>query len=182
MPRTIWAGAATLLLATAIWFVVHRSLPVANNPAASTAAVTHPDTTVSVPTVLPAGQSVGSGSGENVAAPEQPPHAATTVAAGTPVAATLKTKTDFARCRNLDACYDAIRRRPSDPALLSALGDALLRANRPADALRTYQRLATLAPNTPGIAAKITATEAKISAKGAPGKASAHTASQTQSH
>jgi septal ring factor EnvC (AmiA/AmiB activator) len=178
VPRTVWAGAATLLLATAIWFVVHRSSPVADNPAASTAAVTQPDTTVPVPTVLPAGQAAGSGSGENAAAPEQPPHAATAVAARKPGAA----KTDSPRCRNLDACYDAIRRRPSDPALLSALGDALLRANRPADALRTYQRLAILAPNMPGVAAKITATEAKISAKRATGKASAHTASQTQSH
>jgi len=108
----------------------------------------------------------------------------TTAAAGKPAAATLRPKTDIARCRaggNLDACYDAIRRRPSDPALLSALGDAQLRANRPADALRTYQRLATLVPNTPGIAEKIARTEAKISAKGGPGKASTHAALQTQS-
>jgi len=83
--------------------------------------------------------------------------------------------TDFERCRagsNLDACYDAIRWRPSDPSLLLSLGDALLRANRPADALRTYQRVATLAPNTPGVAAKISAIEAKLSAKRSPGNAS----------
>jgi hypothetical protein len=184
-PRTVWVGAATLLLATAVWFVVHRSSPEPRSSAAPTAAVTQTDTTIPVPTAPPAGQSVATGARENAAAPEQPPHAATTAAARKPVAATLNLKTDFARCRagrGLDACYDAIRRRPSDPALLSALGDALLRANRPADALRTYQRLAILAPSTPGIASKITATEAKISAKGAPGKASAHAAPRTQSH
>ncbi|HEX3395612.1 MAG TPA: hypothetical protein VHS76_02855 [Steroidobacteraceae bacterium] len=75
---------------------------------------------------------------------------------------------DFERCSaqaNLDACYDAIRYRPSDPSLLSALGDALARANRPTDALRTYKRVAALAPNLSGIDAKINAIEAKISAK-----------------
>ena len=73
------------------------------------------------------------------------------------------------RCRAVDACYDAIRRNPSDPSLLSALGDALLRANRPVDALRTYQRVASLAPSTPGIAAKISTVQAKLSAKRTPG-------------
>ena len=100
------------------------------------------------------------------------------------------------RCRAVDACYDAIRRNPSDPSLLSALGDALLRANRPVDALRTYQRVATLAPNTPGVAAKISAIEAKLSAKrptvspstrtvvadAASGKRYSNTAPETQSH
>jgi Flp pilus assembly protein TadD len=86
--------------------------------------------------------------------------AATTPAAGKP---------DSDRCRAVDACYDAIRRNPSDPSLLSALGDALLRANRPVDALRTYQRVASLAPSTPGIAAKISAVQAKLSAKRTPG-------------
>ena len=71
---------------------------------------------------------------------------------------------------NIDACYDAVRWRPSDPSLLSALGDALLRANRPADALRTYQRVASLAPNMPGVVAKISAIEAKLSAKHASGR------------
>jgi hypothetical protein len=35
------------------------------------------------------------------------------------------------------------------------MGDALMRARRPADALRVYQRAAALAPHTPGIDAKI---------------------------
>ena len=94
--------------------------------------------------------------------------AATTPAAGKPDSAE--------RCHAVDACYDAIRRSPSDPSLLSALGDALLRANRPADALRTYQRVAALAPNTPGVAAKIRAVEEKLSAKRPAATASTRTA------
>jgi predicted Zn-dependent protease len=92
-------------------------------------------------------------------------------------APSLAANADFDRCRSgsVDACYDAIRRSPSDPSLLSALGDALLRANRPADALRTYQRVATLAPNTPGVASKISAVEAKLSAKRPSGNASTRT-------
>jgi Flp pilus assembly protein TadD len=68
----------------------------------------------------------------------------------------------FERCRahaDIDACYDALRRSPSDTVLLGALGDALARANRPADALRTYRRAATLAPSDRSITAKISAIE-----------------------
>ena len=105
--------------------------------------------------------------------------------------------TDSERCHtgSIDACYDAIRWRPSDPSLLLSLGDAQLRANRTKDALRTYQRLATLAPNTPGIGAKISAIEAKLSATRAPanpplrtasadaaGKRYSNAAPETQSH
>ena len=182
IPRTAWAGAAALLLGTAFWLVTHRSSPVAGTPASVTAAATAPDAAAPVPAAEPADP--GSAAGENSVALEQPPHDVTTDVAAKPVAAPGP-KSDIARCRtgrDLDACYDAIRRRPSDPALLSSLGDALTRANRPADALRTYQRVATLAPNTPGLAAKINAAEVKISAKGMPRKASAHAAPQTQSH
>jgi predicted Zn-dependent protease len=94
-------------------------------------------------------------------------------------APSLAANTDFDRCRagSIDACYDAIRWKPTDPALLSALGDAQLRANRPADALRTYQRVATLAPNTPGVVEKISAIEAKLSAKRRPGNSPQRAAS-----
>ncbi len=71
---------------------------------------------------------------------------------------------DSARCRrnaDVDACYDALRRRPDDAALLAALGDALMRAQRPADALRNYRRAAALVPNLRGIAAKISAAESR---------------------
>jgi predicted Zn-dependent protease len=104
---------------------------------------------------------------ENVPAIEAPPQGAATPAAEKSVPMAVKLNTDFRRCRagGIDACYDAIRYRPSDPSLISALGDALLRANRPADALRAYQRVAILAPNMPGVVAKISALETKLSAK-----------------
>jgi predicted Zn-dependent protease len=101
-------------------------------------------------------------------------------AAGRPPAATLKR--DFDNCRahaNLDACYDAVRWNPSDPALLVALGDALAAANRPADALRTYKRAAALAPGMRGLNAKISAIETKLSkhAGNTPPRAAPHSAS-----
>lgn len=77
-------------------------------------------------------------------------------------------KRDTALCvkqADIDACYDALRWQPSDPALLVGLGDALLRANRPGDALRNYRRAAEIAPATRGLAAKISATDAKLHAK-----------------
>ena len=90
---------------------------------------------------------------------------------------TTAIKRDFDSCRvhaNIDACYDALRWKPSDPALLVALGDAQLRAQRAADAVRAYKRAAEIAPNTPGLAAKISAIEAKLSAKRPAGNGSAH--------
>jgi cytochrome c-type biogenesis protein CcmH/NrfG len=86
-------------------------------------------------------------------------------------------KRDFDACRvhaNIDACYDALRWKPSDPALLVALGDAQLRAQRSADAIRAYKRAAEIAPDMPGLAAKISATEAKSSSKHAAGNGPAH--------
>ena len=85
-------------------------------------------------------------------------------------------KRDFESCRahaNIDACYDALRWKPSDPELLVALGDAQLRAQRAADAIRAYKRAAEIAPNMPGLAAKISAIEAKASAKHAAGNGAA---------
>jgi chromosome segregation ATPase len=166
-PRQIWIGTAIVLLATVIWFAAHRPSPMPSSPAASSAAMIQPATTA------PATESVEpeSVSTENVSAIEAPSHGAATPVARKPVTAGVKPNTDFQRCRagGIDACYNAIRYRPSDPSLLSALGDALLRANRPADALRAYQRVAILAPNMPGVAAKIGALEAKLSAKRASG-------------
>jgi Flp pilus assembly protein TadD len=117
--------------------------------------------------------------------------------AGSAAAATLER--DTARCRahaDLNACYDAIRWNPGDPALLVALADALVRAQRLADAIRNYRRAVELAPNMPGVAAKISAAEAKLLPKRAPanrpadrasinaaaGKRYSNTAPETQSH
>ena len=96
-------------------------------------------------------------------------------AADNPQATTIKR--NFEACRvhaNIDACYDALRWNPSDPALLIALGDAQLRAQRAADAIRAYKRAAEIAPSTPGLAAKISAIEAKLSARHAAGNRPAH--------
>jgi hypothetical protein len=179
-PRPIWIGAAVVLLAAVIWFAAHRP--------SSSAAMLQPVTTP-LATESAEPESVST---EKDSAVEAPPHAAATPAAGGPVTAGVKLNTNFRRCRagGLDACYDAIRYRPSDPPLLSALGDALLRANRSADALRAYQRVAILAPDMPGIGGKISALEAKLSAKQAAGGRSTHATDimlnahvpQTQSH
>jgi cytochrome c-type biogenesis protein CcmH/NrfG len=48
-----------------------------------------------------------------------------------------------------------LRWNPSDASLLAAMGDALMRERRSADALRAYQRAAALAPDTPGLQKKI---------------------------
>jgi cytochrome c-type biogenesis protein CcmH/NrfG len=97
-------------------------------------------------------------------------------------------KRDTALCRahaDLDACYDAIRWNPGDPTLLVALGNALLVAQRPADALRNYQRAAALAPNTPGIAAKIKLAQVRMTSRRPtppPPKRYSNAALETQSH
>ncbi len=107
-------------------------------------------------------------------------------------------KSDSARClvrAVLDACYDAVRWSPRDPALLVGLADALVRAKRPADAIRYYRRAAALAPNTSGVAAKISAAESTVHSRraagnlpvdravnGAPGKRYSNAAPETQSH
>jgi cytochrome c-type biogenesis protein CcmH/NrfG len=115
--------------------------------------------------------------------------AASPAPAANPAAAT-GLNAGFERCRaraDIDACYDALRRNPSDPALLGALGDALARVNRPADALRTYRRALALSPSDRSIAAKISALEAKASAKPAPVRAAndkrfSNAAPESQSH
>jgi cytochrome c-type biogenesis protein CcmH/NrfG len=77
-------------------------------------------------------------------------------------------KRDSAGCSvhaDIDACYDALRWNPGDPALLIALGDALMLGRRPADAIRNYHRAAEIAPDTRGLAAKISAAETKLASR-----------------
>jgi cytochrome c-type biogenesis protein CcmH/NrfG len=108
--------------------------------------------------------------------------AAASPAAVKAAAATLKR--DSAACRvhaQIDACYDALRWNPGDPALLVALGDALMLAKRPADAIRNYHRAAELAPDTRGLAAKISAAEAKAVSRRAPRTPSADASSASGS-
>jgi chromosome segregation ATPase len=165
-PRPIWIGAAVVLLATVIWFAVLRPSPMPSSSAVSSAVL-------ATESVAP--ESVST---ENVSAVEAPPQGEVTPAEQKPMTAAATLNANSRRCRagEIEACYDAIRYRPSDPSLLSALGDALVRANRPADALRAYQRVAILAPNMPGIATKISTLEAKLSAKQASAGGSTHAA------
>jgi len=70
-----------------------------------------------------------------------------------------------ARCTDqheLDACDDALRLKPDDPALLIAQGDALVRANRPGDAIERYRLAAVIAPAENEVAAKLSAAEAEL--------------------
>jgi cytochrome c-type biogenesis protein CcmH/NrfG len=97
------------------------------------------------------------------------PRDAASQPAGDATAAELKR--DTARCStqaDVGACYNAIRRNPNDPALLVALGDALVRAQRFEDAIRNYRRSAVIAPGMGGIAAKISAAEEKMASRRAP--------------
>jgi cytochrome c-type biogenesis protein CcmH/NrfG len=98
-------------------------------------------------------------------------------------------KRDSARCvtqADLDACNDAIRRSPSNPELLVALADALVRAKRPADAIRHYRRAAALAPHMPGLAAKLSDAESQLASERTPVSARrtrySNAAPETQSH
>jgi Flp pilus assembly protein TadD len=75
-----------------------------------------------------------------------------------------KLKRDTFRCTKLsdiDACGDALRIKPDDPALWVAQGDALARAKRAVEALGRYRRAAALAPDLPEIGAKIATAEAQ---------------------
>jgi cytochrome c-type biogenesis protein CcmH/NrfG len=115
--------------------------------------------------------------------------AAWSVDAPSPEAAAAAAKRDSTRCvmqAELDACNDAIRRNPSDPELLVALADALVRAKRPADALRHYRRAAALAPHMPGLAAKLNEAENQLAAERTPVPARrtrySNVAPETQSH
>jgi cytochrome c-type biogenesis protein CcmH/NrfG len=66
------------------------------------------------------------------------------------------------RHATVDACDDAVRYNPRDPSLLIAMGDAQIRAKRPGDAVRAYQRAAALAPSNTGIQQKLAKAEAII--------------------
>ena len=95
------------------------------------------------------------------------PRVADSPAAGGASAAPTR---DTARCSDVEACYNAIRRNPNDPALLVGLGDALVRAQRLQDAIRNYRRAAVLSPGVNGLAAKISAAEQKLAARQAPAR------------
>jgi Flp pilus assembly protein TadD len=79
--------------------------------------------------------------------------------------AQAKLKRDTFRCTTLAdpaSCIEALHMKPDDPALLVAHGDALLASKRPAEAVSRYRLAAVLAPDWPGLAAKISAAAAQL--------------------
>jgi cytochrome c-type biogenesis protein CcmH/NrfG len=69
------------------------------------------------------------------------------------------------RCTKLGditACEDALRAKPDDVALLTAKGDALMQANRPADAVTAYHHVSQLKPGDDTIKIKLTNAEALV--------------------
>jgi tetratricopeptide (TPR) repeat protein len=79
-------------------------------------------------------------------------------------AAAAKFKRDSFRCStlsDLEACGEAERIKPDDAPVLIANADALVRANRPAEAIGRYRRAAALVPGQAEVAAKISAAEAQ---------------------
>jgi tetratricopeptide (TPR) repeat protein len=78
-----------------------------------------------------------------------------------------KAKRDTFRCDSLgdlEACGEAARLEPDNPALLTSFGDALMRAKRPAEALEYYQRAQALATDKQALAGKIRLAEAELPA------------------
>jgi predicted Zn-dependent protease len=85
--------------------------------------------------------------------------------------AEAKLKRDGFRCDSLgdvEACNDAARLKPDDPAVLLSAGDALLRAKRPAEALQRYHAVETLTGGSPALTDKIRSAQAALPAGAEP--------------
>jgi len=76
------------------------------------------------------------------------------------------------RLADIQACEDALQSKPDDVPLLLAKGDALLQANRPADAVTAYRHASQLKPGDEAVQTKLTAAEA-LQAKSQPVPAAA---------
>lgn len=66
------------------------------------------------------------------------------------------------RLADIQACEDALQSKPDDVPLLLAKGDALLQANRPADAVTAYRHASQLKPGDETVQTKLTAAEALL--------------------
>jgi hypothetical protein len=81
-----------------------------------------------------------------------------------------KIKRDTFRCSSLadlDACNEAVRLQPDVPELQIALGDGLMRSNRPLEALQQYRRAQSAAADKQALLQKIHAAEEQLSAASA---------------
>jgi len=69
------------------------------------------------------------------------------------------------RCTKLNditACDDALRSRPDDVPLLLAKGDALMQANRTAEAVTAYRHVSQLKPGDEAVKSKLVSAEALV--------------------
>src|ERR1700761_3051683 len=83
----------------------------------------------------------------------------------TQAAESAKVSRNQFRCTKLadiTACDDALHAKPDDAALLMAKGDALMQANRPADAAVAYRHLSQLKPGDDAIKSKLAAAESLV--------------------
>ena len=81
----------------------------------------------------------------------------------TQAAESAKFSRNLLRCTKLGdvtACEDALHSKPDDVPLLLAKGDALMQANRIADAVTAYQHVSQLKPNDEAIKGKLANAEA----------------------
>ena len=79
-------------------------------------------------------------------------------------AASARNERNLLRCRqlgDLTACEEALRTAPNDASVLGAKADALIKANRLADAIPTYQRALEIAPDNAVIQSKARDAETK---------------------
>jgi tetratricopeptide (TPR) repeat protein len=65
------------------------------------------------------------------------------------------------RLADIEACDQALALKPDDPQVVIAKADALVQANRPAEALMIYERARELAPDDVSVGQKIAAADAK---------------------
>ncbi len=78
--------------------------------------------------------------------------------------ATARLNRNMQRCTRLSevaACDDVLSRQPNNAKILIAKGDALMKADRPEDALAVYVRAAKLAPNDTALTGKLHALQSQ---------------------
>jgi tetratricopeptide (TPR) repeat protein len=76
------------------------------------------------------------------------------------------------RCTKLadiSACDDALHSKPDDVPLLLAKGDALMQANRPAEAVTVYRHVSQLKPGDDSLETKLASAEALVAKNPPPG-------------
>lgn len=66
------------------------------------------------------------------------------------------------RFADIEACEQALALKPDDPQVVIAKADALVQANRPAEALMIYERARELAPEDVSVGQKIAATDVRL--------------------